>query len=188
MEIESCLLEGLYVLKALYDHGKHQETLEEYRNQEMCGDDYFEIALTAISRVFEKTREYYNEEADLNVYVFFDPVITEFYSLCARYEKERGIDEKDNPIRTAMENALASCLYFDSYAYDYRIYGNPEKPGGCRLVLLLCCEFYCYFEVVPGLLDAYEAYRNNVRRLKEELGLIPKSVSLEAMSELKEAA
>ena len=188
MEIDGCLWEVLYAFKALYDHGKHQKLLDEYRDREMCGDDYYDFVVASISHVFADTREYYNEENEVDSYVFFDPLITKFYRLCERYEKERGVSAEDNPFRKDMRSSLESGFYFDSFAYDYRIYNNPEKPGGCRLVLLLCCEFCCHYEIVPGLLDIYEAYQNQLRRLKEELGLIPKSVSLEAAPELKEAA
>ena len=176
MEVEGCVWEILYAFKALYDHGKHHELLDKYRNQELCGDDYYDFTVASIPCIFEDTREYYNDENDVDAYIFFDRIITEFYSLCARYEKERNVNEKENPFRTAMDNALRTCMYFDSYAYDYRIYSNPESPGGCRLVLLLCCEFDCYYEIIPGLLDAYEAYENHTLDLKKELGTVPKDV------------
>ena len=70
MEIDGCLWEVLYTFKALYDHGKHQKLLDEYRNREMCGEDYYDFVIASIFHVFADTREYYNEENEVDSFVF----------------------------------------------------------------------------------------------------------------------
>lgn len=181
MEIDTCIWEALYVIKALYDHGKHEDMLKWFGGRELNSDDYYEIASDAITCVFADTKVYYNEDKEIEVFVFFDPVITEFYRLLERYERERGIREEDDLFRREMNRSLESGLCYNSFDYGHRLYDHPEKPHGCRLVLLLGCEFYVHYEVAPGLLDIYEAYCQQVQRLKEELGL-------ELPPERKEAA
>ena len=169
MYIDDYLWEGLYMMKALFDHGKGKEMLDSYANIEMDSDYIGDIVWQSIGYVFADTRQYFNEETEQEIWVFFDPVFQEFYSLCARYEQERHVEQKDNPFRRDMWRSLDCGLSFGSYDYDDRIYDNPNRK--CRIVLMLGCEFACHYQVVPGLLDIYEAFVIQIQKLKEELGL-----------------
>ena len=188
MEIDTWLWEALYVIKALHDHGKHEEILKSYREQTLSGEDFYEITLDAISSVFEDTRVYYNEDKEIEVFVFFDPVITEFYRLAEQYERERGIREEDDLFRQEMKRSLVTGLYFNDFDYGYHLYDHPDKPHGCRLVLLFGCDFRAQYEVAPGLLDIYEAYCQHTQRLKKELGVIPAQAAEEESPPVRKEA
>ena len=187
MEIDDYLWETLYIMKALHDHGTGGELLAAYKDETMDADDYCNLAMDAIGHIFERTFLYYNEEKELEVWVFFDPIFQEFYSLCAQYERERHVMPENNPFRQDMEKSLEYDLYFNSYDYGYHIYDDAGKK--CRIVLMLGCEFQGYYEIVPGLLDIDEACRIQTQKLREELGLIPRREdATPAAEERKEAA
>ena len=184
MEINDYLWETLYLMKALHDHGKGKSLLDSYANVVMDPDFYGEVIWNSIGYVFEDTRQYYQEEKDLEVWVFFDPIIQEFYSLCARYERERHVKLEDNPYRKDMCRSLECGLAYNGYDYFYQVYDDHREK--CRIVLLLGCEFQAHYEVVPGLLDICEAYHMQVRRLKEELGLVSRQDACESEQESEE--
>ena len=184
MDINDYLWETLYIMKALYDHGKGQNLLDSYANVVMDPDYYGDVIWDSIGYVFADTRHYYQEEKDLEVWVFFDPMIQEFYSLCARYEQERHVKQEENPYRKDMRRSLEYGLAYNDYDYSYQVYDDYKKK--CRIVLLLGCEFQCHYEVVPGLLDICEAYGIQTQKLKEELGLIPRQDAGEPIPEAEE--
>lgn len=78
-ELDYYMWETLYVLKELYDHGKGKALLDSYAPCEIDGDYCYEVARAAIGDVFEDTRDYYDEEQEIEINVFFDPIITEFF-------------------------------------------------------------------------------------------------------------
>lgn len=60
VEISELLWEGLYTLKELYDHGKEDALLTEFRCLTLDADYAGEIAMESISAVFADTLESYN--------------------------------------------------------------------------------------------------------------------------------
>ena len=190
IEVPEYIWEALYVMKALFDHGRGEKLLAEYRSVVVHSDEYdicLEILSEAVACVFADTRRYYNEDKELEVWVFFDPVFQEFYSLCEQYEQQRFVPPKDNPFRMDLDRSIEYGLSYCSYDYGYHIYDNPAKPNGCRIVLMLGCEFGDWYSISPGLLDIREAYHIQVKKLKEELGLLPNGES-GFSAEKKEAA
>lgn len=68
VEINDWLWEGLFTLKKLYDHGRMDALMEEYRNCVLSGDYVGDIAMSALEHTFEDTRMYWytkREEVDL---------------------------------------------------------------------------------------------------------------------------
>ena len=173
-ELNDYVWEAIYILKELYDHGKGQELIETYQDEKLSEDDFYQMAMEAIGYVFADSRFYYNEDKEIDVNVFFDPVITEFFQLCKQYEEAKGIAEEGNRFRQELYKSLQSDLCFNDYSYDYHIYDDPAKKGGCRIVLLLYPEFGTHYEAVGGLLDAYDTFAYQAKRLKEEMGLTGK--------------
>ena len=165
------LWEALYVLKELYNHGKGETLFESYRGKAIDSDDFYELAMEAIGHVFADTRTYYNEEKEIETNVFYDPVITDFYRLCEQFETEHGLSSKDNPYRQSMDRAISSAMSFNSYSYNYEIHETTKKERGCHLVLMFDCEFCVHYEAVGGLLNVYDAYEYETKRLKRALGL-----------------
>lgn len=168
------LWETLYILKGLYDHEKGGDFLKYYAGLEIDGDYFYEMAMEAIGYVFEDTRLYYDEEKEIEVNVFFDPIITEFFRLCGQYEAENGIEPENNRFRQSLHRAIDIGFRFSSYSYNYHVYTDTSKKNGCRIVLLFDCEFINHYEAVVGLLEVYDAFVEQILRLKEELGMSKK--------------
>lgn len=173
-ELGYYLWESLYILKELYDHGKGKDILDYYAPYKINGDYFYEMAVEVIGDVFEDTRCYYNEEQDLEVNVFFDPMITEFFQLCEQYEAEGGIPPENNPFRQNLYRAIESGFYFSSYSYGYHVYDDTSRKNGCRIVLLFYCEFCNHYEAAGGLLDVFDAFVYQTTCLKEALGMSKK--------------
>lgn len=171
VEISDLLWEGLYAIKELYDHGKEDAVLSELRDRTLDADYTYEIALDAIGAVFQDTVESYDEKYDAEVYVFFDPVFDEFQALCLAYEQIKNIKPAQNPYRTDIQKAIQSGLYFGDCSYDYWYYDGTQRDKTCKLVLKFYPEYYCFYEVPGGLQDIYDAFRDQIERLKEELNM-----------------
>ena len=188
-EVDDLIWGSLYVMKALFDHGQGGDLLAQYGGTVIDTeyfDDCFDIMMNAIPCIFADTRQYYDEEKEQEVWAFFDPVFQEFYSLCGRYERERRISAEDDPFRRDLNHALEYSLRFSSFDYNFKIYTDPTKPHGCRIVLMLGCDFGSLYEVAPSLLDICEAYHIQIKKLKEELGILPKEESIVSSSETSE--
>ncbi len=168
-EINDWLWETIYILKIVYDHNPEASVLRSFKERDVDGDDVYEIAESAIDQFFADTRSYYNEELDLSVYVFFDPLITDFWKLCDEYEKRLCLEPEENKYRNEMGRALDSALYIGDYSYDARWYTDTNHKSGCRLVLLCYCEFCGYHWIPAALSEAYDAFVHYTALIRKEL-------------------
>ena len=171
VEINDWLWEGLYTMKRLYNHGKVSALLSEYGACTLDGDLIGGIAMSAIYEVFEKTLDYWDDRCDQDIYVFFDPILSEFYRLCCEYEKRQGIAPSQNPHKEDIRRAIRSGLNFDDYSYDYWYYEGSQRDGKSKIILKLYPDFCHIYEVAGGLLDVYDAFAKHVEILREELGI-----------------
>ncbi|MBQ9648390.1 MAG: hypothetical protein IJV43_08535 [Oscillospiraceae bacterium] len=191
VEINEWLLETLYALKKLYDHGKADELLAEYEDEKLSGEDIGDISMRGVCEVFENTRSYWDEWSGEDIYVFFDPIFNEFYGLCDAYEERIGVSRDRNPHRKEIERAIEVGLHFNDYSYGYHVYDGSQRDGSCKIILKLYPEFCSMYEVAGGLLEVYDAYASHIKRLKKELGMEEetKIIALPAVqAETKEAA
>lgn len=193
VEINDWLWEGLYTMKKLYDHGRADGLMEEYRNCVLDGDYIGDIAMSALEHTFADTRMYwYTKREEVDVYVCFDPIIDEFYSLCRKYEEKNAVPPGGNPHRSAMDRAIRSGFYFNDYSYTYRVYDGTPKKGRARLVLILYPDFCSLYEVSGGMLEIYDAYCDHVKTMKKEFGIVEEQkivmLPAAAQDEKKEAA
>lgn len=156
--IDCYTFEFLSVAKDLYDYGLLDKVLKTCGNMEVC-EDYYSLTWEGIYQVFECFRQYYNEETGIDTMVFFDPVITEFYRLCAMYEARRNIRKDRDLFRDEMEKAVYRCFCLDSYDFDVLLCDGTH--GSPRLVILSGEEFYGHSEL-PGVLSEV---RNTFMRL-----------------------
>jgi hypothetical protein len=112
-----------------------------YKDAEINGDNFYEMVYEAVSSVFENTSNYYNEEDEVETWVFMDPLLDEFCRLCGDYEKSRGVSEVDNPFRKDFESILRSGFSFGSYSYNYD-WKRRRRPGKRRLLLFTARVYY----------------------------------------------
>ena len=188
IDINEYVWEGLYVLKDVYDHNPDAAVLRMYRDNVIDGDYTFEISINSLDQFFEDTRDYYDEEKELEVVVIFDPIITAYWKMCDEYEARQKIEPKKNKFRSDMFSALNAAFDLPDYSFGARSYEDTKHKSGCRIVLLMYCEFYSHFMVPGALAEAYDAFVHYTKLLQKELdGLKGKIVAFPTQGE-KEAA
>ena len=168
-DIDEFLWETIYIIKQLCDHGCEQGLLGEYGRYELDGDFLYEIADTAVSSVFSDTRNYFQEETELELYVFFDPALDSFYETCRAYEMTMAIKPESNQYRRAMKNAVDYSLSFSDYSYASYLYTDTDGHGRCRLVLVFDYSFCSYHELPGSLLEIKEALKMLTTQMMDEL-------------------
>lgn len=180
----------LRLAKNLYDYGMEKELKKWFGGTELDGDYYWELAYEAISWAFQDTRQYYNENEEMETWLFMDPIIDRFCQLCQEYETRRGISEEENPYRKDMERTLHEGFNFNSYSYGYDWRLSPTDRGRKCLLLYTGCDFYNNDEVPTGLMDIRDGFETMIARLETELSketrIIP--LSLVTGTQWKEAA
>ena len=181
-EINDYLWETIYVLKSVYDHDQDAPVLNMYRDSVIDGDYVGEIAYNSINQFFADTRGYYDEEKELDIHVFFDPVITEFWKLCDEYEEHRRLRPEDNTFRKEMCRALDAALYIPDYSYDFRLYSDTKHKNGCRLVLLCYCEFCGYHYIPEALSEASDCFVFHTKKIKAALAEMDRQKVIELPS------
>lgn len=165
-DIDPCTFEFLVTAKRIYDAGLMDRVLETCGNWEVCEDDY-SLAWEGIYKAFKKFRQYYNDRDGIETMVFFDPVISEFYRLCALYEDKVGVDKNHDPLRKEGEQKVYRCFCLDAYNYGVQLYdGEYGKP---RLVILAGEEFYGHSELPEVLTDVRSTLEAHCTQLKKEL-------------------
>lgn len=165
-EIDPCTFECLTVAKRLYDAGLMDRVLEACGTWEVC-EDYYSLAWEGICRVFKKFRQYYNDRDGIETMVFFDPVISEFYRLCALYEDKTGVDKDHDPLRKEGERNVYNCFYLNAYDYDVQLYDG--EYGSPRLVILSGEEFFGHSKLPEVLADVRDTLEAHCARLKKAL-------------------
>jgi len=168
-EMHPCYIESIYLFKRLHDRGKSEELLKMYRNIEIDGDMYYEIAYEAIGSVFADTNNFYNQEKEFETWIFMDPLLEEFCRLCGEYEREHTLSPEENPFREKFENIIRSGLSFSSYDYDFDWRLLPTDRGRKRILLFTGPEFAFESEVACGVMDIYDGLEYCVGHLRAEL-------------------
>lgn len=164
--IDCCTFEFLSVAKDLYDYDLLDKVMERCGNMEVC-EDCYSLAWDGIASVFEGLRQYFREETGVETMVFFDPVITEFYRLCAEYEAKTGINKDPDPFRREGEKEVYQCFCLSAYDFDVLLCdGFRGKP---RIVILSGEEFYGHSELPRALVDVRSTFETHCKRLKEAL-------------------
>lgn len=190
IDVDDYLWETVFMLKVVYDHNPGAPILRNYKTTVMDGDYAYEIAESAIDEFFAHTCRDYNDEEDLSIYIFSDPLITEFWKLCDKYEEKLRLNPKENKYRTEMDRDLDSALYIPDYSYDARWFMDTRNEGGCRLELLCYCEFCGYFWIPEALSEAYDAFVFHTNRIKKAIADLERAepVELSIKAHQKEAA
>lgn len=176
--------------KNMYDCRMDKQFKKLFGFYELNGDSYWELAYETISWVFQDTRLYYNDEKEIETWLFIDPVIDRFCELCQQYERQKGISETDNHYQKDMAKIAHNGFNFNScsYAYSWRL--SAEDRGRKCLLLFTDCEFCCYDEISNGLMvikDGFEMINQKLEReMNQETRIMP--LSLVTAAQWKEAA
>lgn len=190
VELYSEFFAILRFTKRLYECGMAEQMKEWFGSCELDADNYWELAYEATSWIFRDTRRYYNNEDEIETWMFTDSIIDRFCQLCQEYEKRRGISEEDDLYRRDMVQIMHEGLTFGSYSYGYDWRLSSEDRGRKCLLIFTGCEFYSQDEVPEGLLEIKDGFERMIARLEKELSketrIIP--LSLVTAAQWKEAA
>lgn len=176
--------------KNLFDCGMAERVKDWFGSYQLDGDNYWELAYEAIGWIFQDTRHYFNDNEEIETWLFTDPVIDRFCKLCQEYENRRGISEEDDPYRKEIEQIIRDSLSFTGYSYGYDWRLSPNDRGRKCLLLFTGCEFYSHDEVPEGLLEIKDGFAFMAVRLEMELSKETKIIPLSLVTETqrKEAA
>jgi len=149
----------LRLAKLLYDSGLVNKFPDEFRTLALGEDFYYELACTAIDAVFEYTVQDYNENREMDVYVFCDPLIDRFCQLCRQYELSCRMTEEENPYRKEIERIIRTGFCLSGYDYDFTWKLSASDRGRPRILFFCGEEFCCLGEVPEGLLEIREGFQ-----------------------------
>ncbi len=178
----------LRLAKNLFDHGLAEQFKENFGSWKLDGGDCWELAYEAASWIFQDTLHYYNEDKEIETWLFRDPVIDRFCRLCQEYETRGGISEEQNPYRRDMEQIMHDGFCFDGYSYNYDWRLSSKDRGQKCLLLFTGCEFYSSDEIPGGLMDIKGGFEATVARLEKELSKETRIVPLSLAGVYEEAA
>lgn len=123
----------VYIAKRLYDIDKY-ELAEKNFFDVLEYDTYFEGMYSLIMELFEYCECNYFESRNVEVYIFSDPVIVDFYILAGEYGRYNGIPDSENPYIEDSYEQVRRRLNF-SYCLDWMLMGHTEpiRPYHSRL-------------------------------------------------------
>lgn len=188
MELYDDFFGMLRLTKRLYDCGIADRFKGLWDVYSLDGDEYWELAREAMGWAFTDTRLYYNENDEIETWLFVDPLIDRFCELCQKYETRRGISEDENFYRKEMETVLHEGFNFNSYSYGYDWRLSDKERGRKCLLLFIGCEFYSSDEVPEGLLHIKDGFEAMIARLEKELSKETRIIPLSLITAYKEAA
>jgi len=139
-------------------------------------------------KLLSSTRQYYNEEIEVDTWLFCDPVIDRFCRLCQEFEESREISEEENPYRRDMEQIIHDSFCFSGYNYGYSWRLSPKDRGRKCLLLFTDCNFCSSDEVPEALLDIRDGFGSMNARLEKELSKETRLIPLSLTETYKEAA
>lgn len=168
-EMYPCYIESIYLFKRLHDRGMAEGLMKSYGNTEIDADMYYELSYESIGSVFTDSNNFYNQEEEIETWVFMDPLLDEFCVLCQSYELEHTVSPDENPYRDKFENIIRSGLSFGSYDYDFDWKLLPTDRGRNRILLFMGPEFAFASEVPCGLMDIYDGLEYCVKHLRTEI-------------------
>lgn len=159
----------LRLVKNLCDSGLAEKTPYSSRTLVLNEDFYYELAYEAIDIIFEEFFPDYNEDRDMEVYVFCDPIIDKFCRLCRQYEQRRHLTEDKNPYRQRIEAVIRSGFYLNGYDYNFGWKLSANDRGRRRLLFFYGPEFCGLEELPEGLLEIRDGFLELNLALETEL-------------------
>ena len=160
------------IAKKLHDMDKY-ELVENSFYDTLEYDTYFESMYNLIGNLFEYHDCNYYESQYVDVQIFSDPVIVDFYVLAGKYGRRNNIKDENNPYIKAAENEAHDNLYI-SHCLGWRLVGHtePKRPYHSRLELFISQECGCLDlgVLAYALIEIYEWFSDKCVELSNILG------------------
>lgn len=162
--------EMFFIAKQLYDYDP-QKAVNVMGNY-LDYDFYSEMMFDALNACFD-TFIIQDTRSDMSHFYFSDPIILDYYTLCARHAKLSGVSYKKDPfyqkaIRSVQNNLDDVCSTVCAYM-TCSLSANPERKDRCGLAIT--SEYYCadYAPFVSAMIDIIEFYDITREKLREEI-------------------
>lgn len=170
-ELNCVFFDVLRLAKVIYDAPRFKDFWITIQNIPLDEDAIYELEMETATSVFLDTGIYYNEQEDKETWVMRDPVIDRFCWLCERLETEKDLDEAINPYRRQAEQVIHEGFCLNNYSYDYGWRLSPQDRGRPCIFFIIYPEFYGLDELPEAMLNIWEGFQEQNRRLEAELGL-----------------
>ena len=134
-------------------------------------DSIYETALEIADSLFAYVRNEYYDRRGINITVFSDPLIEEYFRLAGEYGKANGMAEAENPFFQAAKEEMRRNFNF-SYSLTWALkgYAEPKRPYQSRFALFV--DEYEYVDIcgiAVGLLRIYQFFKESVPEMAELL-------------------
>ncbi len=173
MEVEmGNLLDMLYLCKSIYDHDPDSWLFHAF--DEVCEDDYYDFILNAFREIFEDVNSHYREDEMVELTVLRDPAMYRYYSLAKEYGRICGVTEEQNPYFKKAAETVRYQLQFSGWDYDYDVRTGTVKERDCMIVFAMGMDFFLTAEVVIGLQELLDFYKEGAEELEKKLAKLRK--------------
>jgi len=141
MEIEGfdSIISTLSLAKELYDIDRYDIVEKEFFKT-LCWDGYFENVIGVISSVFSGYYSNYNEDDAMEIMVFNDDVISNYFIHAYEQIKLQKLPFDENPYVTQAQDEVRRCLYTNS-CIDYKLLAYTKTKKTARQSRILVGQY-----------------------------------------------
>lgn len=169
------IIQQLYIHKTVFDSTGHDMGLVD-------GDCMFTDALEAIEKVADHVEFSYNEDYDTNLYKFQFDQMYEYFELCRKLARQKGIAFRNEPrVKEAEQFIDSEFQDIPDYCIGWNVFipkklnGNEKKTYS--VLIELACEFYSYVPLVDSLYNIRDFFYKEEKKLRAEMES-PKIITL----------
>ncbi|MCL2047393.1 MAG: hypothetical protein FWG87_01585 [Defluviitaleaceae bacterium] len=170
-EIEdfNSIIDCLILAKKLYDIGRYDVIGQLW--DELCLDSYYENMLGIISSVFTGYKGTYSENEELDIMMFSDDVISDYFVHAWQYGEIHNIHYSQNPYVLNAHAAAQKCLYssccVSGKLMSYiRTKKSAQKSKVIVLIHVGCGSCNIYENVAYGLIELYTWFKNQCAEIE----------------------
>lgn len=159
------IIQQLYIHKTVYDS-------TGYDMGSLDVDNMYSDALEAIWKVTDDIEESYIDDYDSNLYKFHFDRMHEYFELCRKLARQKGIAFQNEPrVEEAKRFIESELLDVPDYSIGWNVF-IPNKLGGNKAYCVLVelgCEFYSYVPLVDSLYNIRDFFYEKEQELRAEL-------------------
>lgn len=159
-------LEQLYIQKTIF------ESTGKTLSDSIDGDCIYGEALDAIHYVAPMVDYSYIEDFESVVYKITFEKMPEFYELCKKQARQKGIEFKNHPLVIESEKFMDCQMHCtNTYCISWCTFlpKKVKKKKSYSLLFELSCEFYNYVELVDALYSIRDYFIEEERKLRTQM-------------------
>jgi len=155
------ILDIVYIAKKLHETNKYELVTNSFFDT-LDYEEYYENMYSLFANLFEYYNCWYYEYKNVELHIFSDPVIVDFFILAGKYGKQHNISDENNTYIQAAISVTHENLNF-SYCLDWMLMGHiePKRQYHSRLGVFIsqddCVDLAC---LAYGLIEIHEWFAN----------------------------